>query len=208
MTFEQLKRHDLEIVAEMIPQCSRVLDLGCGDGSFLRRLIQDKDIDGLGVELEQDMVAGCISNGVSVIQRDLDARLDFAEDGSFDVVLLSQTLQQVKHPDELLREIVRVGRRAVVSAINFGHLPCRMSLLLRGRMPETEAIPYHWYDTPNIHLGTIRDFRALCRKLGITIVYEIPVGTKCGFLARIFPNLLAPGCVFVLEKRHRKKQKP
>lgn len=205
MTFEQLKRRDLEIVAKIIPQCSRVLDLGCGDGSFLRQLKQEKDIDGLGVELEQELIAQCIGNGVNVIQRDLDSKLDFADDGSFDVVVLSQTLQQVKRPDELLREIVRVGRRAVVSAINFGHLPCRWSLLFRGKMPETSAIPYHWYDTPNIHLGTLNDFRRLCKKLGITIVAEVPVGIRFELPARLFPNMLAPSCVFILEKRHKKK---
>ncbi len=207
MTYEQFKRHDLEIVARTIPQCSRVLDLGCGDGSFLRRLKEEKGIDDLGVEIEQDLVSRCIDNGVNVIQRDLDAKLDFADEGSFDVVVLSQTLQQVKRPDELLCEIVRVGRRAVVSAINFGHLPCRWKLLFTGRMPETETIPYHWYDTPNIHLGTICDFRKLCRKLGIAVVAEIPVGTRFGFLARLFPNMLAPGCVFILEKRHRKNRR-
>ena len=124
-------------------------------------------------------------------------------DDSFDAVVLSHTLQQVRHPDALLREIVRVGKRAIVNVINFGHLPCRAKLFFSGRMPETEAIPYHWYDTPNIHLGTLSDFRNLCRKLGIVIVREIPLGSRHTRLRTPFPNLFAPGCVFELEKRHK-----
>ena len=203
MTAEQIRRRDLDIVAAIIEPGTRVLDLGCGDGTFLRQLHQEKAVDGLGVEIDQDMIACCIEIGISVIHGNLDDPLDFAEDGDFDFVILSQTLQQVRYPDRLLREIVRVGRRAIVSVINFGHLPCRWRLLVSGRMPETETIPYHWYDTPNIHLGTVNDFRQLCRKLGITVVREYPVGTRFQLPARLLPNLFAPGCVFELEKRRK-----
>jgi methionine biosynthesis protein MetW len=203
MTADQRKRRDLDIVAGLIAPHSRVLDLGCGDGGFLRQLQDEKHIHGLGVEIDQQMVGRCIANGIHVIQRDLDSDLDFAENGSFDFVILSQTIQEVRRPDQLLREIVRVGKRAVVSIINFGHLPCRLSLLVSGRMPENEAIPYHWYDTPNIHLGTLFDFRRLCHKLGISITTEIPVGSPLKCLPRLLPNLLAPSCVFELEKRHK-----
>lgn len=204
MTAEQRKRRDLDIVARLITPGARVLDLGCGDGAFLHSLQTEKNVDGLGVEIDQDQVGRCIANGVHVIQRNLDAKLDFAETDSFDYVILSQTIQEVKRPDLLLREIVRVGRKSVVSIINFGHLSCRLRLLFTGRMPENEAIPYHWYDTPNIHLGTLLDFRRLCGKLSISITREIPVGISYGPLPRTLSNLLAPGCVFELEKRHKK----
>ena len=201
MTGKRLCRQDLAIIADMIPPRARVLDLGCGEGVLLRELVEDKGIRAQGVEIDQEMISRCIANGVFVIQGNLDDPLDFADDDSFDVVVLSHTLQQVRHPDVLLKEIVRVGKRAVVSVINFGYYQCRAKLLLTGRMPETEAIPYHWYDTPNIHLGTRDDFRFLCRKLGIRIVREIPVGGNA--LVRFFPNLLAQSCVFELEKRRK-----
>ena len=202
MTREQ-RRRDWEIISDMIAPHSRVLDLGCGDGGFLKELAERKGIRGLGVEIDQTMISHCIANGVFVIQGNLDDPLDFADDDSFDAVVLSHTLQQVRHPDELLREIVRVGKRAIVNVINFGHIACRAKLVFSGRMPETEAIPYHWYDTPNIHLGTLSDFQNLCRKLGIVIVREIPVGSGHARLRAPFPNLFAPGCVFELEKRHK-----
>ena len=206
MTAEQQKRRDLNVVAGLIPEGSRVLDLGCGDGEFLRSLQEQKQISALGVEIDPAMIRRCIANGVFVIQSDLDAPLTFAEDQSFDVVVLSHTLQQLHRPDHLLRVIVRVGKTAVVSFINFGHFPCRWRLLTGGKMPETAAIPYHWYDTPNIHLGTISDFRQLCSKLGITILREIPIGTRCNRVANLWPNLLAPGCVFELTRREKKNQ--
>ena len=136
-----------------------------------------------------------------MIQGDLNDGLDFAEENSFDLVILSQTLQQVKRPDRLLRRIVRVGRRAAVSFINFGHFHCRLQLLFAGSMPRTTQIPYQWYNTPNIHLGTIRDFQKLCNHLNIRIYQEIPVGMTFPLLTSSLPNLFAVGCVFVLERK-------
>lgn len=193
-------RRDLEIISDMVMPGNRVLDLGCGDGAFLKVLRDERGAEVLGMELDQEEIAKCIANGVPVIQSDLDDDLDFAEDGSFDLVILSQTLQQMRRPDQLLRRIVRVGKRAAISFINFGHIHCRLQLLLAGSMPRTTQIPYQWYNTPNIHLGTIRDFRRLCRHLGIRVIQETPIGLNFPLLTAAMPNLFAVGCVFVLEK--------
>ena len=194
-------RHDLKIIADLVQPGHRVLDLGCGDGSFLKMLRETRGADILGMEIEHKLIAQCIANGVPVIQGDLNDGLDFAEENSFDLVILSQTLQQVKRPDRLLRRIVRVGRRAAVSFINFGHFHCRLQLLFAGSMPRTTQIPYQWYNTPNIHLGTIRDFQKLCNHLNIRIYQEIPVGITFPPLTTSLPNLFAVGCVFVLERK-------
>ncbi len=193
-------RRDLEIIAGLINPGDRVLDLGCGDGTFLKLLHDQYGADVLGLEIAQEQIANCIANGVPVVQSDLDAELDFAEDNAFDLVILSQTLQETRRPDQLLRRIVRAGRRAAVSFINFGHYQCRLQLVLSGRMPRTKQIPYQWYNTPNIHFGTIRDFRALCRHLGVRIIQETPIGPSFPLLTAAIPNLFAVGCVFVLEK--------
>ena len=194
------RRPDLKIISELVHPGSRVLDLGCGDGSFLQMLRDKRNAEVLGLEIDQQEIAKCIANGVPVIQSDLDTDLDFAEDNSFDLVILSQTLQQMRRPDQLLRQIVRVGRRAAVSFINFGHFHCRFQVFFAGSMPRTTQIPYQWYNTPNIHLGTIRDFQHLCRHLDIRILQETPIGFSFPLLTAAWPNLFAVGCVFVLEK--------
>ncbi len=195
------KRFDLSIIGKTIVPGARVLDLGCGDGAFLRYLRDEKNIRPLGIEFDPNLVALAIANGVPVIQGDLNSHLDFADDRSFDYVVLSRTLQELRRPDELLREIVRVGRRGLVSFINFGHWHCRMQLLLSGKMPKNREIPYEWYNTPNIHFGTILDFRELCDKLAIRIVREIPICAERGERVKFMPNFFAPGCVFEVEKK-------
>ncbi len=194
-------RPDLEVITGFVEPGFRVLDLGCGDGGFLRMLKKEKGADVLGMEIDQELIAECIANGVPVVQSDLDTELEFADDNSFDLVILSQTLQQVKRPDMLLRRIVRVGKRAAISVINFGHLQCRFQLLLTGRMPRNAQLPYHWYNTPNIHHGTIHDFQRLAERLHIRIVRKVPINATIPVLTRMAPNLLAVGCVFLLEKR-------
>ncbi len=199
---ELRNRPDLAVIAELVDRGHRVLDLGCGDGSFLKMLQQERGAEVLGIELVPDLVAESISNGVPVVQMDLDDELDFVENDAFDLVILSQTLQQTRRPDQLMRKIVRVGKMAAVSMLNFGYLSCRAQLVLRGAMPRTREIPYQWYNTPNIHHATIKDFRRLCRHLDIRIVQEIPIGPSFPFLSASWPNLFAVGCVFLLEKEN------
>ncbi len=191
-------RPDQAVIAEHLEPGSRVLDLGCGDGSFLAYLRELKGIRGMGIEISQSKIAECIAHGVPVIQGNLDAPLTFADDDSFDCVVLSHTLQETRNPDLLLREIARVGRKAVISFLNFGHLSCRLQLLLHGRMPVTGSMPYSWYSTPNIHLGTLKDFRELCAKLQLEILRETPIVHDFSGLANLWPNLFAPSCVFEL----------
>ena len=146
----------------MIEPKSRVLDVGCGDGALLDYLVHFKQVDGRGMELSQAGVNACVAQGLSVIQGDADTDLDDYPTAAFDYVVLSQTLQATRNPHQVLEQLVRIGRRAIVSFPNFGHWRVRWQLLTRGRMPMTASLPPHWYDTPNIHLCTILDFIGLC----------------------------------------------
>lgn len=192
-------RRDLEIIANLATPGSRVLDLGCGNGSFLRKLQQEKHNSVLGVEIDQDSIVRCIGNGVPVIQGDLNDDLDYLPDQSFDLVVLSHTLQETRRPDRLLKDIVRIGKQAAVSVINFGHWRCRLQVAFKGKMPRSPQMPFQWYDTPNIHFCTLKDFRKLCDELKIRIVAEYPVSGRYPRMTRRKPNLFAIGCVFVLE---------
>ena len=195
------RRRDLEVIADLVAPGDRVLDLGCGDGSFLRQLREERGAEVVGVEIDQESIAKCVANGVPVIQSDLDDHLDFAGDDSFDLVVLSQTLQEMRRPDQLLRRMMRVGRRAAVSVINFGHWSSRLQVFFSGKMPRNSQMPYHWYDTPNIHFSTIRDFRELCDSLNVDIVEEVPLPARFPRLTELWPNVFAIGCVFVLERQ-------
>jgi methionine biosynthesis protein MetW len=192
------QRKDFMVIADQIPDGSRMLDLGCGDGSLLKILAQEKNIKGLGVEGDQNKIIECIANGVPVIHADLNDKLPF-KDNSFDYVILSHTLQTVKRPDLLLREMSRVGNMIVISFINFAFYKARIQLLLRGRMPVTETLPSTWFNTENIHLATILDFRDLCARLGLKIQHETPLGQGAELFARVWPNMFAQTCVFVLQ---------
>lgn len=194
------RRRDLELIADLVTPGSRVLDLGCGDGNFLKKLRDERNARVLGVEIDQESVIRCIGNGVPVIQWDLEDGLDFADEESFDLIVLNRTLQEIRRPDILLDRIVKSGKRAAVSFINFGHWNCRLQLLFRGRMPRNAQIPYQWYDTPNIHFGTIRDFRELCAKLNIKITHEMPLAARFPRLSKLLPNWFAIGAVFVIEQ--------
>jgi methionine biosynthesis protein MetW len=162
-------RQDLRVIADMIEPSARVLDIGCGDGELLAYLAREKGVDARGVELSQSGVNACVTQGLSVIQGDADRDLDAFPAGAFDVVVLSQTLQATRQPRHVVEALVRIGKRAIVSFPNFGFWRIRLGLLWRGRMPVSELLSNSWYETPNIHLCTIRDFVALCDQIGTTI---------------------------------------
>jgi methionine biosynthesis protein MetW len=162
-------RRDLALIAEMIEPQSRVLDIGCGDGMLLAHLAEAKSVDGRGVELSQAGVNACVRSGLSVIQGDADHDLEAYPDGAFDYVVLSQTLQATHNPRRVLESLVRIGRQAIVSFPNFGYWRIRLSLLGSGRMPRSGLLAHAWWDTPNIHLCTIRDFLGLAAELGISV---------------------------------------
>ena len=195
-------RRDLRLIADMIEPASRVLDIGCGDGALLAYLARAKAVDARGIELGQAGVNACVRHGLSVIQGDADRDLAAFPNAAFDVVVLSQTLQATREPRQVLEELLRIGKRAIVSFPNFGFWRIRLSLLFRGRMPVTEVLHNAWYDTPNIHLCTLRDFVALCDEIGTRIERSLTLD-RHGRPFALDPrgslaNLLAEQGVFVL----------
>jgi len=195
-------RSDLRLIADMIEPHSRVLDIGCGDGALLAYLARAKGVDARGIELSQAGVNAGVRHGLSVIQGDADRDLEAFPDGAFDVVVLSQTLQATREPRHVLEELLRIGKRAIVSFPNFGFWRIRLSLFFRGRMPVTEILNNSWYDTPNIHLCTIRDFVVLCDQIGTRIERSLTLdrhGRPYALDPRgTLANLLAEQGVFVL----------
>ncbi len=198
-------RYDLSVIASWIDPGSRVLDLGCGSGDLLHILAVDKGIRGTGIEIEEAKVARGIEKGLSILHGDIMEEIRDYPDGHFDFVILSQTLQQVYEPGRLIREMLRVGRRGVVSFPNFAYYRIRAQLLFRGRAPVSRELPYEWYDTPNIRVITIRDFRRFCRKEGFAIERETAVSTphhhEKGAVVKFLPNLLANYGMFLLTRR-------
>jgi methionine biosynthesis protein MetW len=188
---------DLQTLAALVPAGSRVLDLGCGTGELLSYLMRERGCSGYGVELDDANVQACVARGVNVIQLNLDEGLALFADSSFDVVLQIDTLQHLRNAEVMLRETARVGRTAIVAFPNFAHWPNRLAVL-RGRMPVTKVLPYQWYDTPNIRVGTLRDFRALAQKNQLRILDEF--GLQEGRPVRWWPNARASRAVFKLQR--------
>jgi len=197
-------RPDLAAIAEMIPAGSKVLDIGCGDGTLLEYLVHTNHVDGRGLELSQQNVNQCVARGLSVVQGDADTDLGEYPSGVFDTVILSQTIQATRHPRVVLNELLRIGKHVIVSFPNFGHWRVRLLLLFGGQMPRTRTLGHSWYDTPNIHLCTIADFLLLVRQVGGRIERAVAlVGDR---RTRKIPgntwgaNLLAEGAIFRLTK--------
>tara|TARA_B100000767_G_scaffold274949_2_gene309719 strand:+ start:2244 stop:2852 length:609 start_codon:yes stop_codon:yes gene_type:complete len=197
-------RHDLIALKQWIQPYSRVLDLGCGNGTLLKDLVDEKYISGLGVEIDAENITACVSKGLNVIEQDIDKGLSNFSDDSFDTVLLTQTLQAVRRPDFVLQEMLRVGKECIITFPNFGHWQVRWYLLLRGKMPVSKMMPYDWYDTPNIHFCTVKDFENLCAEQGIKIMHRTVqmslVGTEKDhrpkWYNKIWPNLFGAHAVY------------
>ena len=191
------ERKDLEIIADLVPAGSRVLDLGCGNGELLAHLQSRKGCSGYGIEFDDANLRACVQRGVNAIQLNLEDGLALFDDGSFDVVLQLDTLQHLRRTEHMLRETARVGRIGIVSFPNFAHWANRLHVLA-GRMPVTRALPYQWYDTPNIRVGTFADFEVLARKTGLAVTDSF--GLQAGAVVRRWPNLLASMAVFKFER--------
>ncbi len=187
----------IESIARLVPPGSRVLDLGCGDGTLLAHLQAHRGCTGYGIEIADANVLACVQRGVNVIQLNLDEGLNLFEDQSFDVVLQIDTLQHLRNAEVMLRETARVGRSGIVAFPNFAHWPNRISVL-RGRMPVTRRLPYQWYDTPNIRVGTFRDFALLAAKNRLRVLDAF--GLHEGREVRLWPNALAGTAVFRFER--------
>jgi methionine biosynthesis protein MetW len=187
----------MNVIAQLVPQGSRVLDLGCGDGAMLAYLQQTRHSTGYGIEIDDANVLACVRRGVNVIQLNLDEGLSLFDDATFDVVLQIDTLQHLRNAQVMLRETVRVGRIGIVAFPNFAHWPNRLSVL-RGRMPVTKRLPYQWYDTPNIRVGTHADLALLARSSGLKVLDSF--GIQDGQTVRYVPNLMAGTSVYTLSR--------
>jgi len=192
-------RVDQEIIIPWMKEGSSVLDLGCGDGTLLRYLQESRNVHGYGLEIDQVKVISSIENGVNVIHADLDAGLNqYFDNDSFDYVIMTQTLQAIQRPDHLLQEMLRIGREGIITFPNMGHWKSRLQLGLQGIMPVTRTLPYAWYNTPNIHLCTLKDFEALCERLNIRILQSrmVNFAQKSSTLIKLMPGLMGEIAVY------------
>lgn len=192
-------RLDYKLIEGYIPRGARVLDVGCGDGSLLEELKREKDVEGQGIDIDQEAVRQCISRGIAVYHGDMLEGMAMFSERIFDCVVLSQTLQQTMEPARVVQEMLRVGSRAIISFPNFGCWRHRLQLLLAGRMPRTDLMNQTWYDTPNIHLLTIRDFVDFCGEWGFRIADRIYLTANYSRVPRAAANLMASMAIFVLE---------
>ena len=198
-------RADLALISEWIKPESRILDLGCGDGTLLKHLRDTKNVSGYGIEIEQKDIVKCIESDINVIHSDLDEGInDFFDADSFDYVVMTQALQAIRHPEQLLDEVLRVSSDAIITFPNMGYWSSRLQIAIGGRMPVTKSLPNYWYNTPNIHLCTLHDFEDLCDELGIRIIKRRVVDSlhKHGsWLARLFPNLFGEIAIYHITKK-------
>ena len=192
-----------KIVCSLISNNSRVLDLGCGDGRLLKILKNEKNIKGLGVEINQDSVLEALQKGLNIVQGDLDKGLEEFQDKSFDFAILNQTLQSTKNPEFVIYEMLRVAKKCIVSFPNFAYWKVRFYLFFKGKMPKSKVLPYEWYNTPNVHLLTISDFFEFCKKRNISIeksVYLTKRKSRSGFLIRNIANFFSEEAIFIITK--------
>lgn len=193
-------RLDYELIESMVPEGAKVLDLGCGDGQLLSDLIELKNCEGRGVEMDDEAVRECINRGVPVYHGDMLEGLSFYHEGQFDIVILSQTLQQTMDPPKVIHEMLRVGKRAIISFPNFGHWYVRLQLLFGGRMPHNRLLPYHWYNTPNVHFCTVRDFREFCDRQDLRRVGEVFLTAGYRPISRFLANWRAGIAIFQIQR--------
>jgi homoserine O-acetyltransferase/O-succinyltransferase len=191
------ERIDYEMIVDLVDEGSRVLDLGCADGELLSRLIRQKNVHGMGVEVDQTRIVNCIRRGVSVFHANIDEGLSQFPDNSYDYVILSMTLQVVKKPDFVMREMVRVGKKCIVSFPNFAFWKVRL-LTTAGKAPVTRNLPYEWYNSPNRHVLSIRDFREFCRTHGFRVEREIPLSLRGAIWVKTWPNMFADEALYIL----------
>jgi len=196
-----MSRLDLKTVLSWVPNGSRVLDLGCGDGTFLARLRDERGAIGVGVDIDPDNLVAAVGKGLDVIQEDINDGLYCFTTNRFDVVVLAHALQELTHPHIALQRMVDIADEAIVSFPNFGHWSCRLHLGIKGKMPMSRAMPLHWYDTPNIHFCTVRDFEALCTALNIEIIERATIaGSAQHLLGKWFPNLFATSAIYRIRR--------
>ncbi len=195
-------RSDLSLLTRWISNGERVLDLGCGDGALLAHLKQEKNISGYGMEIDTQNILKCVQKNVDVIHQDLNEGLAYVDDQSFDTVIMTQSLQQTNAPDKILQEMVRIGKRAIVTFPNFGHWTTRIYLGLRGKMPMSEVMPYRWYNTPNIHFCTFKDFEILCKEQQVRILKRTVVDNDHleNWKIKLMPNILGEIALYHIEK--------
>ncbi|MFO1242312.1 MAG: methionine biosynthesis protein MetW [Rickettsiales bacterium] len=198
-------RHDLQVIASLVTGGSRVLDIGCGEGDLLTALVKEKGVDGRGIEIDAPLVYAAIAKGLSVVQGDIEEDLPHYPDNSFDYVVSSSTLQAMQDPKGMLQQMVRIGKKAIVSVPNFGHWKNRLYLGIKGKMPMTKKLSYTWYETPNIHFCTITDFVELCNQMGLVIEKRIFIGDdgKTGLIhgKGFFSNLFGEQGVFLIREK-------
>ncbi len=191
-------RIDHQIIENWVSPDSRILDLGCGDGTLLKRLTDVKNTHGYGIDISSENILRCVENGVNVIEQNIDEGLYNFDDHSFDTVIMSQTIQTMQFPDKVLVEMLRVGKECIVTFPNFGHWRARIQLLVNGRMPVSDILPYEWYNTPNIHFCTFKDFEVLCEALNIKIINRAVVANRSfgHFLQHIHPNFFGETAIY------------